>query len=525
MNEGNNYHLIKENPKNKRIFSTAKVIDVEDPLLLGRVRVLFDTENNKSILDSIPSTKGGKRTKTKNNQDLLPQFKWSDIDKFCCVPLLPVFLRMTPKVGERVNTFVPNRQYTLDQLYYTPAAFSTVLTQYQENNVQQEQFITKKLNDTLKLKNPVDNTYYNSEVKGAFIEPGDIGIAGRGTCDIILKDNDVLIRAGKTDKIPINSNKLVSIKKNRSFIQLSNFTETISQDSNITATTFTDVISYVKTLVEWTLYNPQNQYDLYTFKIEIFGLPEKPQYTTENVNMNIDIPMTDRATLFASVFQNKTLFEMTQIITQFITQCNEGRINIPPYPIYNLQSQFPIYYRPSQNTYKFMRTPSDSIEYKNTINLYNSINFKSNKGGSGLINSKNSTGKQQEAISEVVKNYKVNPGKSSTYNIQGADNIIFLTSDSVIPNKKSINLDENSIYGISQETIINELTSNTEPMVRGEQLIDFLDKLLQWVTNHEHGGPGEIPTTKGANTVTAQNLRDILANAAQTILNQNIRIN
>jgi hypothetical protein len=62
-------------------------------------------------------------------------------------------------------------------------------------------------------------------------------------------------------------------------------------------------------------------------------------------------------------------------------------------------------------------------------------------------------------------------------------------------------------------------------MVRGTQLIDFLDKLLQWVTNHEHGGPGQPPTTRGSNSVTAQNLRDILANAAETILNQNIRIN
>jgi hypothetical protein len=526
MNTENNNNIIKPNPEYRKIFSTAKVIDVDDPLLLGRVRVLFDNMNNSEILKSIQSTKDGKRTKTKNNKDLLPQYKWSDIDKFVCNTLLPVFLKMTQKIGERVNIFVPNRQYTLNQLYYTPAAFSTTLTQYQENDIQQEQFITKRLKDTLKIKNPIDNSYYNEELKGAFIEPGDIGIAGRGTCDLIVKDNDIILRAGKTDGIPINPNKAIAVKPNRSFIQLSNFTETISEDVTKTVTTFFKVISYVKTLVEWTIYNPQNQFDLYTFKIEIFGLPEKPSYTTENLNISSDIPMTDRTTLYACIFQNKSMFEMTQIITNFITQCNEGRINIPPNPIFDLQNQFPLYYRPSQSTYFHMRTSAENTEYKQRlISLYDSIKFKSNYGGSGLINSRNSTGPGVDSVKEVQKNYKVDPNKSTTYIVQGADKFVFVSHGSSIPSKKQIGLNEKSIYGLSQEVILNDLIPNTEPMVRGTQLIDFLDKLLQWVTNHEHGGPGQPPTTRGSNSVTAQNLRDILANAAETILNQNIRIN
>ena len=75
--------------RNKYIFS-AKVVDVNDPLMLNRVRVSFDPpiegRNNQSILDSINNVIDGKRTKTDDNRDLLPEFKWSKIDSFCFLP-------------------------------------------------------------------------------------------------------------------------------------------------------------------------------------------------------------------------------------------------------------------------------------------------------------------------------------------------------------------------------------------------------------------------------------------------------
>lgn len=525
MSVENNKIDVRPNPDTRRIFTTAKVIDVNDPLLLGRVRVNFDNKNNSEILKSIPSTKGNKKTKTKDNSDLLPEFKWSDIDKFVCQPLLPVFLRMTPKSGERVNIFVPNREYEFNQLYYTPAAFSTVLTQYQESDISQEQFINNRLPPTPVLKNNINNQY-KGDVKGAFIEPQDIGIAGRGTCDVILKDNDVIIRAGKTDNVPINSKKLLSVKTNRSFLQLSNFTETLNKEPEMVVTQFYKVISYVKNIVEWTIYNPENQYNLFSFKIELFGLPEKTAYTTENLSIDTQIPASEKSILFACQFSNKSLFEMNQIINKFITQCNQGRINIPPYQIYDLRNQFPLYYRPSNDTYLKMKTNSNSIDGKKINEIYNSIVFNSVKGGSGLISSQNKIGPALEGINEVIQPTSINPNKSTTYLVGGADKVIlFSHGATTIPGKKQITMDKNTVYGLNQDFIVNEMISNTEPMIRGNQLINFLQDFLQWVLNHEHAGPGKPPTSQGQNTVTAQDLINRLANANETILNENIRIN
>jgi len=51
-----------------------------------------------------------------------------------------------------------------------------------------------------------ENEYFYEDVKGVYAEPEDIGIYGRGTCDIIIKDDTVMLRAGKNK--PFNSQQV-----------------------------------------------------------------------------------------------------------------------------------------------------------------------------------------------------------------------------------------------------------------------------------------------------------------------------
>ena len=69
----------------KKYIYTGVVKDVQDPLMLNRVRVFFDTTtdglNNSAILDSVPNTYNG--VETKIDGDLKPEFKWTPMDPFC----------------------------------------------------------------------------------------------------------------------------------------------------------------------------------------------------------------------------------------------------------------------------------------------------------------------------------------------------------------------------------------------------------------------------------------------------------
>ena len=42
-----------------------------------------------------------------------------------------------------------------------------------------------------------EGEYFYEDVKGVYTEPEDIGLYGRGSCDIVIKVDTVLLRAGK----------------------------------------------------------------------------------------------------------------------------------------------------------------------------------------------------------------------------------------------------------------------------------------------------------------------------------------
>jgi hypothetical protein len=149
------------NSYNKKIMWSARVSDNNDPLMLNRVRVSFDTENNQTILDGIPDTYNNKSTKTDDGKDLKPEFKWTRIDPFCFLPLIPLFIKITPKINESVNLFYPNPDYKYAEQYYILGTFSSPLTSYRDNYKAQRLFATKgNIIDAKLLKNPTNNEYY-----------------------------------------------------------------------------------------------------------------------------------------------------------------------------------------------------------------------------------------------------------------------------------------------------------------------------------------------------------------------------
>mgnify|MGYP000441940725 FL=1 len=76
----------------------GKCVDSNDPLMLGRVRVEPETLNIAALQNSSPTFDPNSTNPSKNG-------KWSPVDPFVYLPLLPYFVNQVPKVGEKVMLF------------------------------------------------------------------------------------------------------------------------------------------------------------------------------------------------------------------------------------------------------------------------------------------------------------------------------------------------------------------------------------------------------------------------------------
>jgi hypothetical protein len=518
---------------NKIIWS-AFVLSNNDPLLLNRVRVSFNTKiddrNNEDILKGVP-----KIYKTEDGGDLLPNEKWGKNDPFCFLPLLPIFLNVTPKEKEYVNLIWPNPHSKFQEQYYIQGTFSSPLTIFNESGEASRMFATRdRIVDARLLKNPgFDITklgtteFWHPPTKGVFPEPEDVAIIGRGTCDIVIQERHVLLRAGRSNTLPDNPKKQISAKSTRSFVDLADFDVKISYLGEKDNIKLEEGVSYVKTLIEWNILNPENQSDKFNFVVSLYRLPERQNYTTKNLNIDTDIPVTDKSLIYQIEFLSpnyKTKNEVIDYINTFIQQVNDGEINIPSFEIFPITNQFPCVYRPYKDTYNKLLLIGPSFEASTISDIRNNVGYKGVKSGFGKIYS---TGNIEQPIIvklDKTKEYSRVAG-SSTFNLMGADNLYLLSHEQKIPNKGQITLGADTIYGIEQEYIVKNILPNTDPMVRGEQLMNFMNLVVRFLIGHVHSFPGLPPIPKSVDGVTAQKLLIELQNAPNTILNQNIRIN
>lgn len=530
----------KNSYEKKYIFS-ARVVSNKDPMMLNRVRVSFDVPidglNNQSVLDQVPNKYEGKSTKQINpetqKQELKPEFQWSKIDPFCFLPLLPVFLNITPKETESVNILWPNPEYKYSEQYYIPGPISSPYTIYKEESTTSRLFANKsRISETVQLRNPINSDYFNTKVEGVFPEYDDVAILGRGTCDLILREKHVLLRAGKSKITPKNANEPAESKINRGFIQISDFDERIIDLGTRLSNTLEQDVLFVNTLIEWNVINPENLQNKFNVEIFLYKLPDNTGYTTNRLKIATDVKESDKTLLTYMIFRQVSLNEGVQKINEFIKQVNDGKLNIDPYPIQNLDKTHPIVFRPNKMSYRFIKNGSDNKtpEYEGVNKFGKKIKFlgsgeqEDGDKGYGLIFFKNKVG-QQFTVRKVKQKELDRTSQPTTYNILASDKMLLLSHDSKIPSLGKIVLDEKTMYGIEQQYIVQNIIPNTNSMVRGEELFKFLSLVVRFLVSHVHPFPGIPPIPVSTDGVSAQDILSQLQNATGTILNENLRIN
>lgn len=498
----------------KRILFQGLVIDAQDPMNLGRLRV---EPEDKSILAVMQAYGITEKTKWNMNPNNGP------IDPFVVRPLLPMFVSLPMLEQERVNLIYQNSLYPWIDSYYIPGTFSSPMAIPFENyqSMKQQTGQGAQIKPSLALRDN-QGQYNNPQSAGVFPNPEDYGILGRGSADIILKKEELLLRAGKTQKLDVNEYPLGYTR--RSFIQLSNFKESLRKSDTQQTIRLEEDELFVRFLVEWDIQNLDNIFGRFTGSANVYRLPLSRDTTTESIKYNSDLGALSQI-VFSQSFTNKSFDEALDIINTVIsdvafdtlTVANTGESG----PI--LGTRFPFIFKPNITT---LNSATGTTSQNNFDRFYNNVQFldanyenpSKQDFGFGIVLNENKTGKPTKTVISEVTPTDVDPNPI-TYSIMGGDKVLLLSHLA-----KSLDI-ENTIYGLTQEQIINTVLPQTSSLVRGEELLELLNLIVKFLISHVHSYHGLAPVSVGTDgTNTAQILKE-LNDAAEKVLNQNIRLN
>ena len=525
---------MSQRDKNKIIFP-GKCIDNEDPLVLGRIRAVPETDNYQEIIAGIPTNCAiYDPTNKEKIIDIKEECKWTIDDPFMFLPLLPFFINSSPKKNEYVHIVFANKDYKYQSQFYIQGPFSSPMSSPFEFFEAGKTYLASGTRNktTLSLKDQTGE-YRDTRSYGIFPEPNDNSLLGRGTSDVIVKEDDVLLRAGKYIGT-LNPNTFPMSNNKRSFLQLSYFRQKKVDLPSYTLVNLIEQVKVVQKLIEWNIFNPETQSDSFTGVINLYNVKADVRTNTTNFRVDSDVQDLLSAPLYQLGFFGETYEQVKLKINQFIQGVNNGKISIPDLinggeNSYVVPEQiFPFIFRPGPLTYQYIKNfdgVNNSIQYGNVTKFYGDIklNPADTDTGFGLIFSKGKSGPSYDpkSVTETPSEYINSP---VSYTALGGDKLYLLSHESTIPGKGKINLTD-TLYGIPQQTFTDDLEGKTNSMVRGEQLIDFLNLLTKFLVAHVHPFPGLPPVPVAVDgTQSAQILSELL-NAPNKILNQNIRIN
>lgn len=498
----------------QRIIYPALVVSVDDPKDLGRVRAEPEDVQILSVLKAYDNFK-----------------LWNDdpnsgpIDPFVVRPLLPIFLSQPLIESERILIIYQNVLYPWQDSYYVPATFSTPLSIGYENfqGMKKNTGEGFQQKNTLLLRNPKTGKYFNTNSEGIFPRTNDAALLGRGSADVIVKNDEVLIRAGKTQKLTAKEYPIRYDR--RAYQQLSNFKETIVNNGKKSVLTLEEDELFVSYLVEYDIDNIENPSQVFTGAIRLYKLRLSSSATTKTINVTSNLEPLKSLVYYENII-SKPLSATTTQINEFILKVAQNKLTVgqnnssgPALP-----DRFPFVFRPSNDLFygatgRTSQNNFDLIYQSVGLLNVNQNNALTKDYGFGFVIDAQTTGKPKSLKREDYEEIVSDPTTPVTYNIMGGDKLLLISHLG-----KPIDL-TNTIYGISQQKIIQDVLPNTSALVRGEELMELLNLIVRYIVGHVHPLPGVQPVPVAVDGTSSLEILQKIANATNTILSENIRIN
>jgi hypothetical protein len=284
--------------------------------------------------------------------------------------------------------------------------------------------------------------------------------------------------------------------------------------------------------------------NIFTGSIKLYNLKPSAKVNTENFKYDTILNLTSGedygAELESVSFMGKSFIESVKIINDFISKIFNPNVTFTGITINNPQNitdQFPFVVTPSKQTYEISKKFSPTnflgeiMEYINYKRFFDNIKLNNSKEDGWFLVSENTFNKPIFGPQATLKEETITPTvfemEDITYGALGAQRIFLLSQNSTSP-KGAIDL-SNTLYGIPQDKFIGAgqtIYDKTYSMVRGEELVILIEKIVDFLNNHVHPHANMVPdeATQGSKT-TKTSINQLLANVNNTVLNQNIRIN
>lgn len=509
----------------RNIIYYGEVVDVDDPLGLGRLRVEPKDWQIKSY---------------KNSDPIKDSEKWTTKDPFVYLPLLPIFLYQVPKIGEWVNLFYSNPEYDDRNKYYIQGGFSSI------NKIRSEEFNSSIVNTALgerikesdnikEIKNNVNTTdtqrINNPQNQGLYPDQNTIALLGRYNSDILLPEGGIVLRSNKIGDTPdINP----TFNKRHGFNMIQKY-ETRKERSGTNVFLENNIlIQKIQYLIEYNVYGGLGTTGgLFSGYINVFKISPYNTVFTNQVNENGYTEFTQDqkiGPIYREDFISKDFNTIVVGINSVIKRLNNSELVIGGSVIEN---PFPFIFQPEKQFFElFTSDNGDGVikeTYENAKNFTNSVylNETDKKRGFSLVGEKNKLGVNSNITRTEIERINEIP-EPITYGIEVVDRKFLLSHLSQIPGLNKIDFQDANFSGdtyIDNEFIFNNIIPNTNSMVRGEKLIDLLELIVQYLITHVHPNYNMAPDTKSLSQVTNEQLLTKIFQARTEILNENIRIN
>lgn len=507
-------------------FFFGQCLDYNDPLMLGRIRAVATNDNYEQ------------REKSTQGFDPNGTFEtngpWSDKDPFIFLPYLPYFINQVPKPKEMCILFYFDRRNRSGRnKFYMIGPYSSPLTiNFEDFQSSRTRLDFGRQNSTIsypsikngdgEFKNPLQN-------KGVFVEPSDISINGRDSADVIIKNNELLLRAGK--HLPFERGQIPAANNNRAFIQLTNYDKKTVDGATTEYTRLLKSDLKIKYLVEYYCLNPETQFEVLTGGIRIYEVPENKFSNETQVDFfGYGTNYTGQTNLIYQK-QINSVSGITNFVKEINTVLTTFKDNSNVITSVRDGQQFPFYYRPDFNFRKAISELTGNIDFNVLSNLTRikdavMVSATDLQQGFGLVlNKKLDPNLPLQTTDESVTE-KITEKIDNSVGIIGANQVFLLSHQTNIEGKSpGVDLKE-TVYGIDYDKIVDNIEPSTSPMVRGDELMDLLQLIVEFLVTHDHPYPMLPPTPVALSSgISTQQVLTKLQEAYEKVLNKNIRIN